>query len=232
MKQRKASPGEPLQNRSGNSYTEQIYQKLHHEIISCEIKPNETLVESELADRFGVSKTPVREALVQLSQEGWVTPSPRIGYEVKGLQIRDIHEVCYLRKLLEGEAAALAARKATQEQIDEMRAIQEEKRRKLEREAGDKMDYLEYHDVFHLNIAALSGYNHLEEFISRLLNETTRMRMTDPLMNISGFAEEQDVSEKIYRAIEEGDSDGARTLLEEHISDSKRRIIEAMIREE
>ena len=232
MTQSRTSPEDPLQNSVGNSYTEQIYQKLHHDIIYCEINPNEILVESELAGRFGVSKTPVREALVQLAQEGWVKPSPRIGYEVKGLQIRDIHEVFYLRKLLEGEAAVLAARKATPEQVDEVRTIHDEKKEELKQEEGDKMDYLEYHDSFHLNIAALSGYSHLEGFISRLLHETTRMRMTDPLMGLEGFTEEHVISEKIYQAIEEGDGSKARSLLEEHIADSKKRIFEAMMREE
>ena len=232
MKQKRATPEDPLKNSVGNSYTEQIYKKLHHDIISCEIKPNEILVESELSSRFGVSKTPVREALVQLAQEGWVKPSPRVGYKVKGLQIRDIHEVFHLRRLLEGEAAALAAKRVTPDQVEEVRSRHEMKKEELEQEGGDKMDYLEYHDSFHLNIAALSDYNHLEEFISRLLHETTRMRMTDPLMSIKGFAEEHVISEKIYRAIEEGNGDKARSLLEEHISDSKRRIFEAMMRED
>ena len=94
------------------SLTEQVYDALKREILTARLRPSQPLIENELAARFGVSKTPIREALRLLVQDGWIVVLPRKGYLVAPLSLEDVREVFALRLLLElqvtGEAASQA----------------------------------------------------------------------------------------------------------------------------
>lgn len=79
--------------------------------------------EAALAAKYGVSKTPVREALTMLAFEEWVTSLPRTGYVVTEISMRDIQESYHLRTLLEVEAAALAAGRITADQINQLEKL-------------------------------------------------------------------------------------------------------------
>src|SRR5437899_2254075 len=84
--------GEPAPPKT-DSLTQQVYDNLKEEILRAERAPGETVAEPELAARYGVSKTPVREALRLLLQDGWVTALPRKGYLIRPLALEDVREV-------------------------------------------------------------------------------------------------------------------------------------------
>ena len=94
-----------------------LYQQVREKIVSGEIKPGAFLTEAELAHEYGVSKTPVREALVLLGHEGFVESMPRIGHVVATFTVQDVLETFHLRSILEAEAAGQAAERITEEGI-------------------------------------------------------------------------------------------------------------------
>ena len=89
-------------------------------IINQVLRPGERLMETQLADELGVSRTPVREAIRKLELEGLVVMVPRRGAYVAGISMRDIHEVFQVRGALEALAASLAAERITAEELEEM----------------------------------------------------------------------------------------------------------------
>lgn len=90
------------------------------------LKPGERLVEVELAQKFGVSRTPIREALRQLEVEGLVVHLPRLGAVVRSLDYAEVMELYEMRAVLEGTAARLAARAASEVEIVELNALNNE----------------------------------------------------------------------------------------------------------
>jgi len=108
---RRNAKGEP-------SLTEKAYAILKSEIIACKLPPGSDVSELELADRLGMSKTPVREALGRLDREGLVATYPRRGYRIAPITLKDINDLFTIRIVLERTAAALAAQNMTDAEFD------------------------------------------------------------------------------------------------------------------
>src|SRR5690606_17851274 len=102
------------------------YLKLLEEIRRGELQPGARLRENELAERLGISRTPVREAIRQLESDGLVVHLPRQGATVRTLEYPEIMELYEMRTVLEGTAARLAARGASEVEIAELRALNDE----------------------------------------------------------------------------------------------------------
>lgn len=97
-----------------------IFEELKRRIIVLELKPGTVIVERELMNEFGVSRTPVREALIMLSQIGLVEMKPRIGTYVTQINIQSAKDAYEVKKDLEGLAAELAAKRASAQEIEEL----------------------------------------------------------------------------------------------------------------
>ncbi|WP_034287176.1 GntR family transcriptional regulator [Amycolatopsis benzoatilytica] len=98
------------QDESGLDRTSQAYRAIRRQIIDLTLPPGSSFTETSLAQQWQISKTPVREALARLRRDGLVTALPRAGYVVSPITLQDTDELCGLRSLLSGEAAAAAAR--------------------------------------------------------------------------------------------------------------------------
>ncbi len=99
------------------SLKEIAYEHIGQWLIEGTLQPGEALIETDLAERLGISRTPVREALHQLAQEGLVEMIPRRGAFVRRITLQDIEELFVIREAIEGVAARLAATKAKPEQL-------------------------------------------------------------------------------------------------------------------
>ncbi len=97
-----------------------IYSILLNRIIELEYQPGELLNEKKLIEEFGVSRTPIRESLLKLSEKGFVNLVPRVGTYVTQVDIRDIKYAYEVKKHLEILACELAAERATEDQILEL----------------------------------------------------------------------------------------------------------------
>lgn len=185
------------------SLRNQVVDALREEILTNRLKPGSVLLEREFATRFGVSKTPVREALSLLVHEGLVELLPRKGYLVSSTTIRDAQDYFDLRVILEGAAAEAAARRLTGEQLRQLEALAAPDN---PQEGVGRM--LERNFAFHMLIARASGNSRLATLIERLLRETTRLITL-------GFVPGE--HERLIGALRARDPIRARAAMEEHV---------------
>jgi DNA-binding GntR family transcriptional regulator len=107
------------------SLAEQAYDAVRDMIVSLELRPGAVVSERELMERLQIGRTPVREALHRLAQEKFVEVYPRRGMFVTTVEIRDLAALCEVRLPLEGQAARLAAQRATEEDREELESLVE-----------------------------------------------------------------------------------------------------------
>lgn len=110
----------PVPARRSGTLADRAYATLRSAIVDGTYPPGTRLVEPDLADAFKISRTPLREALGRLQQEGWIEGENKLGRFVSRLSDREVMELVDLRALLEGFAAGLTARNATDEQLDQI----------------------------------------------------------------------------------------------------------------
>ena len=176
-------------------------------------KPGDRLVESELADRFGVSRTPVREALQRLETQAMLTRDGR-SLIVASLDHNDLSELYAVRTELEGLAARLAARHATDEEVHVLRLMVNEDKALL---GGDPRLLSRANKRFHKQI-------HLASHNRFLVQQLDLVHRSMALMATTSFAAEGREGpalaehEKIVNAIEARDGDAAYGALKTHIS--------------
>ena len=200
-----------------------VLQALRNMAISYEFKPGEKLSEVELAQRLGVSRTPVREALARLVTEGFLVPCTR-GFMRRPLETQETLDLYEARVAIERECLRLAMRRATPQQIDEARAYLDSNR---ELPASTPIHTLvELDEGFHLRIAAMSGNAELHRMLSQI-NERIRFIRWIDMENVG-----RDSTQKEHRAIVEAlageDPDMAERLLTEHIALRREQIVDAI----
>lgn len=151
------------------------YRRLKREIIELRRPPGETFTEPKVAAEFGLSKTPVREALARLHRDGLVRPLPRAGYEVAPVTLGDAAELCDLRILLQSEAAALCATRGLDDAtLSRLASLVDDT------DAGD-LGPLEFEDRLRVNfefetvIANGSGNRRLAATVARFLDDLERV---------------------------------------------------------
>jgi DNA-binding GntR family transcriptional regulator len=176
-------------------------------------KPGDRLVESELADRFGVSRTPVREALQRLETQGMLSRDGR-SLIVASLDHNQLAELYAVRTELEGLAARLAARAATDEEVRVLRGMVDEDRKLI---GGDPKDLSRANKRFHKQI-------HLASHNRFLIQQLDLVHRSMALMATTSFAaegrDELGLAEhdRIIAAIEARDPEAAYQALRTHIS--------------
>jgi DNA-binding GntR family transcriptional regulator len=153
-----------------------VREALRDAILEGELAPDARLREEELAREFGVSRTPVREALQQLNAEGFVEVSPHQGAVVVRLTVEDILAIYVVREALEGVSARLAARRATPEQCARLLAIIDEM------EAGSATlrpsQIADLNLRFHAELRQAASNRYLDRFLSQVEHAVRRFGQT------------------------------------------------------
>ena len=164
----------PEDSNSGQISKEKIYQSLRADIISHRLRPGQAIREDELADRLGVSRTPVREMLRRLEQEDLVRVVPNRGVFVSELTDKDIEEVLEIRLALETAAARSAATKLSPEQIKELKDI----RKQLDTAVKLKDSVLSFEADTRLHglILQAAGNKRAHRIINNLMGQIHRIR--------------------------------------------------------
>ena len=161
----------------GNSITEQILTQLRSDIVNCYYDAHALITEGEVSERFQVSKTPAREALTYLCQEGLVEKLPHRGYLVKGFSMRDLENLFQFRCILETAAVELAIGQATDAEIEEVRRLAQKRV-----PPGESEPYLQYNQLnydFHMALAKLSRNPILTATLNNVLNQLRRALTLD-----------------------------------------------------
>jgi DNA-binding GntR family transcriptional regulator len=197
---------------SADTLVNVIYGQLRRDIMNGVLRPNQPLVEAELADRLNVSRMPVRESLQRLAVDGLVRSQRRrwIVHEHTTTEVRDMYEV---RAALEGQAAGLAAERANPGQIA---AIREAGKKTAFSNAATRNDRVEVNELFHGMIVNASGNDRLRAMIDRNnifhFNNNLAALYSDQELQESGAQHEA-----IAKAIGKRDADKARDIARQHV---------------
>lgn len=160
------------------SKRDEVYCAIKRDLIRGVLKPGEILNEAGLAEKFGVSKSPVREALGTLAFEQLVNPLPRAGYSVAHISLRDVQEMFALREMLEVECAGLAAERIGNDEIQVLEG------RGPRYDEDPSLDYLDVNHEWHLTIARIAGNKRYIELVERVLDDMSRVLILDPKLSI------------------------------------------------
>jgi GntR family transcriptional regulator, rspAB operon transcriptional repressor len=213
------------------SLTEQVYEALKREILTARLRPSQPLIENELAARFGVSKTPIREALRLLVQDGWIVVLPRKGYLVAPLSLEDVREVFALRLLLEPQVTGEAASQARALQPGAGATLAARLRQADAQPPGEDRSFqttMRAARAFHLTVAATAGNGRLLRVLEGLLDEVERLLHLMPQLgdHVSAMVEPA-AHERIIAAIEAGDAEQAAAHMRAHLAEVSRILVDA-----
>ncbi|MEV6101224.1 GntR family transcriptional regulator [Nocardia sp. NPDC051981] len=197
------------------SLTDDVYERIKDQILRVQRAPGTAIYEAELATEYGVSKTPVREALRLLSQTGWVVVLPRKGYLVRPVELRDIRDIFAVRRMIEPEVAAAAAARATADDLELLARMLGEQHNASGTDAA-----LGAASAFHLALADIGGNPRVRTILQDLTDEVRRLHYLLPQIeeHITSV-EELRAHDLILTALRDRDSERARQLTIEHLNE-------------
>lgn len=202
--------------------SQKVYRILKERVIKGNLTPGEKILEVNIANQLGVSRTPVREALQKLAADGFVKVNPNLGMMVVGFSLEDTQEVLQIRRVLEGLVASLAAKKINHEEIKKLEKIIEQMR--ISSMKNDIPAYTEYNGKFHNFILNICGNKNLIKICSNLSGRDHRFKIR--ALTISGRLKYSlEEHKNILEALKKGDSKKAERLSREHID----RVLENII---
>ncbi len=199
----------PLEVRSA-SLAEQAYERLRGLILDRKISGGSPLQEGKLAEDLGISRTPMREALVRLAGEGLLVRRDARSYAVRALGTREYFDCMRAREVIECEAIALAAPKISEADLDALAAEIEA----LNTGEHDELEHWHFDDKLHVMIAAASGNVVFPRLVEELRVNARLFRLHSPLHRKQ---ENHDEHGEIVRALRARDPGAASTAMREHL---------------
>lgn len=191
-----------------------VYSALREAIVSTELEPGRQVSENEIADRLGVSRTPVREALARLRDDQLVQIVPQLGTFVSRISVSGVDDAQFLREALECSAVRLAAERAEAGDIAELNAlIARQEAARDERDAGA---FFLLDDELHSRLCELSGRPIAWTIVARAnghLNRVRRLSLAEP----SYIAEMIEEHKAVVEAVRRRDPDAAENALRHHL---------------
>ena len=199
-----------------------VYEELKMQILTGKIAPGTRMMEVELAESLGVSRTPVREAIRKLEKEGLVIIEPRKGAHAAQISVKDMVEILEVRQDMEGLAACLASYRMKPQQLKKLEEISEKYEKAIAE--GNLSDMIEYDSAFHNLIVESCDNNILLMLINQLQELMLRFRYLyyDNFDRSGKMPEEHRV---ILDAIREGRANEARAAADTHIERLKAGVI-------
>lgn len=209
--------------RAVENLSARVYNQIKNLILCNEIMPGQKLHHQQLSERLGVSRTPIREALTRLVQEGYVSFLPNRGFTCKEIRMQEAEELYELREALEAfaieKAVAMATDDALRELREKMNAYGQDVQNRFTRER------LVYDQDVHLAIAQLTGNEILHSTLSHVFERIVLKRRTDGLYDQArGVAAHQEHM-RLLEAIERRDAPGAVVILRGHIQAGKKNVM-------
>ncbi len=205
------------------SLSGQAYDLIKRDIITCAFEPGQQIIQKQLAERYALGTTPVREALQRLAQEGFVQPIPRFGYTVRYVALSDVHEIYELRLILEPAAARLAASRASTEQLERIALYSD-----LTPSYPPGGAHI-HNANFHRSIAAACGNARLHDTTLRVLDELIGIFHLG--LDLSGSLEDMQAEHtSLVVALQEREPDRAEQLMRDQILHSRQIVLDTLVR--
>jgi len=155
---------------------ERIVEFIKDAVISGRLKPGERVPEQEIAENFGISRTPIREAFRQLESEGFISLIPRKGAVVSPITDKDVREFYAIKSLLEGYAARTACPRFTSREIKRLEGLNAAMERCAEK--GDVKGFFKLDNAFHDTFLGACGNEKLLALVHSLVQQFERFRVT------------------------------------------------------
>ena len=200
-----------------------VYEELKRQIMIGEIPPGTRMMEVELADDMGVSRTPIREAIRKLEKEGLVSIEPRRGAYASDISVKDMVDVLEVREFLEGMAAGLAAKKISKDETEELKKATSAYKKAVE--SGNTEEIIKEDELFHKLIVDCSGNKTLIQMINQVQELALRFRYIY-YEDFSRYRNMPYEHQEILDAILSGDSEKARNIADAHVLRLKEFVIE------
>ena len=189
---------------------EKILENIRDAIISGSLKAGSRVSEPELAERYGISRTPIREAFRQLESEGYLTVIPRRGAVVSEFSQKDVEEFYAIKSILEGYAARRACEKLTEKELGRLQAVNDRLAELAEH--NDIKTFFRVHGDFHDMFIKAADNEKLRELISSLVTRFQRLRLMS--LSLPGRMRiSVQEHEKIIEAFRNKDAETAETLV-------------------
>lgn len=201
----------------------EVFNRIRGEILGCTLQPGSELRESDLARRYGVSKSPIRDAMQKLELEGLIEIEPRRGHRVKPVSVADAEDILELRAILEIGAVRKIIATGDPEAI-----------RGLDRyrtaDQSSVSAFAKYNRGFHYHLAALSGNRRLAEETRRVMDFYDRLCVVSltSIRTPSGFTEPLADHNAIVDAIQDGNAARAARLVTNHVKRSRGHIMRGL----
>lgn len=223
------NPAVRKQRLSGMSIQSRVIVELRGRIISGELAPGTSLSEIVLAEAFGVSRTPVREALKQLQTEGLVDIRPRVGTFVAAPSRQEITELFQMKELLEGAAARLLAQRGRVPELDALEANLSTADAAVR--SGDQEGYAELVHEFHDLVMRGADNAKLADHYRTLMNQLAYPRLVHTSLAQPGRPTRSDSEHHhVLELIRAKDGDGAERVMREHVRASHRALMDGLDR--
>jgi DNA-binding GntR family transcriptional regulator len=192
---------------------QQVAERLREQIFNRELEPGSWIDELKLAQEYGISRTPLREALKVLAVEGLITMKVRRGAYVTEMSTADVHQVYRLLALLEADAAAEVAERASDAEIAELRALHD----KLEKQTRQRDAFFAANEQFHLRLLAIAGNRWRSQIVGDL-RKVMKLNRHHSLFKQGRIAESLAEHRAVMLALEARSADQAARLMREHFS--------------
>ncbi len=208
------------------SLSERAYRDLKAQILENRLSVGRQYMEQEIAERLDMSRTPTREALIRLANEGLVEIRPRHGMRIKPISRDDMREIYEVLTSLESQAAALAARRSlSKAEIDAMRRAVADMDAALKDD--DLESWAEADERFHRLLVEYSDNRRLIALVGTFIDQSHRVRMITLRMRPRPTDSNQD-HRAVVEAIARGDADEARRVHRTHREKSGRMLIDLL----
>jgi len=198
----------------------QVYTLLKRDILHHKIRPGERLVDSQIALRYGISRTPVRDAIFKLAREGLVVNKDRRGFYVLEVSAADIDELYDIRLMIEIQSLRLLIRRNMAEWPEET-AVRLREIREKSRECAEKGEWLQADEFFHDALIALLGNKRVGRIFEEIRNQTRVFRQltseVDQRVKIG-----MEWHDRIIDAMLARDEEQTEALVREHIEAGRR----------
>jgi DNA-binding GntR family transcriptional regulator len=192
---------------------EDVAERLRAQIFARELEPGAWIDEMKLAADYGISRTPLREALKVLAAEGLVAMKPRRGAYVAEMSRDDVTQVYHLLALLESDAAAAAARQASDEQIAKLRSLHE----RLEKQVRQRDAFFATNEQFHIALLHAAGNRWRLQIVTDL-RKVMKLNRHHSLWKQGRLADSLAEHRALMAAIEAREAAKAARLMREHFA--------------
>jgi GntR family transcriptional regulator, rspAB operon transcriptional repressor len=200
-----------------------VYERIRSEILSCALKPGSQLQERDLVERYAVSKSPIRDALLRLEAQHLIEVLPRKGYRVRPISVADAGELYEMRMVLERACVTRLVETAGDAELRSLDAFREAPG------GADVAPWIAYNRAFHTALAAACGNARLARISRDILEQFDRLTVMSVTSGENGglsrYVEEHAA---IIDAVQRRDKRAAASLVRDHVESSRKRLLDRL----